>query len=99
MRLESLYITGNNNDVWTIAILKSINSLGGHAHYQQLFKKLPDFINLTDEHLKPTKWGGRPAYRHQVRSHVANLCQTGDLQWVSRGCYAVTDNEKRRIKF
>ena len=84
-------------NVWEIAILKSINSLGGEAQLQKIYEKLPDFIKLTEEDLRETKWGGRPAYQHQVRSHITNLCQVDELVKVSRGCYSLTEKGLRRI--
>jgi len=84
-------------NVWEIAILKSINLLGGEAGLQQIYNKLADFIQLTEEHLRKTKWGGRPAYQHQVRSHITNLCQAGELARISRGRYSLTKKGLRRI--
>jgi hypothetical protein len=55
------------------------------------------FIELTPEHLRETEWGGRPAYHHQVRSHVSNLCQPADLRRVSRGQYEITSRGRDRI--
>ena len=74
---------------WGMAILRCINSLGGAAHLQQIYERLPNFIDLTEMHLRATKWGGRPAYQHQVRSHITNLCQDGELIRISRGFYAL----------
>jgi len=36
-------------NVWEIAILKSIKSLGGEANLQKIYERLPDFIQLTEE--------------------------------------------------
>ncbi|TET43016.1 MAG: hypothetical protein E3J66_02550 [Dehalococcoidia bacterium] len=84
-------------NVWETAILKSINSLGGEAGLQQIYERLAAYIQLTEEDLTETKWGGRPAYQHQVRSHVTNLRQAGALIRISRGRYSLTEKGLRRI--
>jgi len=84
-------------NVWEIAILKSMNSLGGEAGLQQIYEILPSFIQLTEEDLRETKWGGRPSYQHQVRSHITNLCQASELSRVSRGSYSLTEKGRKRI--
>ena len=84
-------------NTWEIAILKSINSLGGEAKLQDVYKRLSKFIQLTEEHKKETRWGGRPMYEHEVRSCVANLYQTGELDRILRGRYRLTDKGKKRI--
>ena len=84
-------------NTWEIAILKSIKQLGGKAGYPEIFKELPKFIELTEKHRRITKWGGRPAFQHQVRSHITNLCQSGDLNRVARGRYSLTLSGITRI--
>ena len=84
-------------NVWEIAILKTIKSLGGEAELQRIYERLHDFIKLTEEHLKETKWGGREAYQHQVRSHITNLYETGELVRISRGRYSLTQKGQKRI--
>ena len=49
---------------WEEVIYRSIESLGGEADLQEIYEKLPDFIDLTERHLKMIKWAGRPAYHH-----------------------------------
>lgn len=83
---------------WEIAILKSIKSLGGEAENKQIYKELfnfKSFLKMTKKHLRITY--GRPAYRHQVRSHIANLQQAGELIRISRGRYSLTEKGMRRI--
>ena len=84
---------------WEIAILKSIKSIGGEAKNQQIYKELlsfKKFLNLTKRHLRITY--GRPAYKHDVRSNIANLKQAGELKWISRGCYSLTEKGIERIE-
>lgn len=83
--------------VWEVAILKCINSFGGEARLQQIYERLHEFIKLTEEHLRKTEWGGRSAYQHQVRSHITNLCQAGEVRRISRGYYSLTDKGLQRI--
>ena len=85
-------------NVWELAVLRSVDLLGGEGDLQDIYRTLPRFIQLTPDHLAPTKWGGRPAYQHQVRSHVANLCQAGDLARKARGRYALTPIGRQRIR-
>ena len=85
-------------NVWETAILRSIKSLGGEAELQQIYGKVSDFRQLTEENLRETKWGGRPAYQHQVRSHITNLWQAGELIRISRGRYSLTEKGTKRTE-
>ena len=87
-------------NVWEIAILKCIDYRGGKTDTQQIYSDMEsgDFIALKDHDLRTTKYGGRPAYKHQVRSHLSNLTQAGDIQRVSHGVYSITTRGKKRIQ-
>lgn len=76
---------------WEGVIHHTIESLGGEADLQEIYDKLHDFIDLTEWHLRVTKWGGRPAYHHIVRSYVTNMCQSGLLHRTSRGHYKIAE--------
>ena len=76
---------------WEGIIYRSIESLGGEADLQEIYNKLPDFIDLTEGHLRMTKWAGRPAYHHIVRSYISNMCQSGLLHRTLRGRYKITE--------
>jgi len=85
-------------NIWEIAILKSVKANGGKkVKLQAIYIKLPTFIDMDAKDLRETKWGGRPAYEHQVRSHISNLRQKGDLFRVSRGLYSISDKGIKRI--
>ncbi|MGO8761120.1 MAG: hypothetical protein ACLP2P_04705 [Desulfobaccales bacterium] len=86
-------------NVWELTILKIIMSIGGKAGLQQIYRSLENgtFMTLTEDHLRETQWQRRPAYQHQVRSHVSNMAQAGDLLKVSTGVYAITDKGRQRI--
>jgi len=56
---------------------------------QDIYDNLSNFVELSSEHWKTTKYGGRPAYQHTVRSYISNMCQSGLLLRISRGCYKV----------
>ncbi len=85
-------------NAWETAILRTYKSNGGCAYNQTIYNRIGTFILLTPEHLRPTVHGGRPAYVHQVRSHIANLVQSGDLNQVARGQYCLTAKGSNRIK-
>ena len=74
---------------WEVAIFKCINSLGGKAYLKQIYENIGNFIELKEKHFK--KQYGRPAYQHQIRSHIVNLCQSGELINLSRGFYSLTE--------
>ncbi len=80
---------------WEVAILKCMDSFGGKAYLKQIYIKIDDFIELKEEHFK--KQYGRPAFQHQVRSHIANLCQADEVINLSRGYYSLTEKGKTRI--
>lgn len=84
-------------NIWEIAILKSIESFGEKATLQQIYRRLNNFIKLTENDLRETQWEGRPAYQHQVRSHITNLCQAKELKRIFRGCYSLTEKGRKRI--
>lgn len=74
---------------WEQMLLHAIESLGGEAHLQDIYSWIEENAPLTSEHLRSTRHGGRPAYQHQVRSHLSNLCQRNALVWVRRAVYAL----------
>jgi hypothetical protein len=85
-------------NVWELAILRSIRSLGGEAGLQDIYDELRKFIELSDDDLAPQDSAlGRPAYQQQVRSHIANLCQAGQLECVARGHYALTRDARQKL--
>ena len=59
---------------WEGVIYRSIELMGGEADLQDIYKKLPYLIDLTERHLRTTKWAGRPAYHHIVRNYISNMC-------------------------
>ena len=86
-------------NTWELAILKSIAPAGGIANSKYIYDALEsgEFIQLTEEHLRATRWEGRPAHQHQVRSHLTNLVQTGDLHRIGIGVYQLTEQGQQRI--
>ncbi len=82
---------------WEFAILQAIGKLGGSACLRQIYAEIERAEPLSVEHLRTTKHGGRPAYQHQVRSHVSNMCQNGDLRLIKRGCYSLTESGRQKI--
>lgn len=82
---------------WEVAILRSVKLRAGETDLQAIYQTVGRFVPLSSEHVAPTRWGGRPAYHHQVRSHVTNLCQSGDLIRVARGRYTLSAKGRRRV--
>lgn len=76
---------------WKEAIYKSIESLGGEADLQEIYKSLIDIITLTEWEKRETRWGGRPAYQHIVRSYSSNMCQSGLLCRTKVGRYKIVE--------
>ena len=76
---------------WQYAINKIIERAGGEADLQYIYAQLPDFMELTENQLRETIWGGRPAYQHTVRSYISNMCKSGLLRNVSRGRYKIIE--------
>jgi hypothetical protein len=85
-------------NVWETAILKTYEFLGGWASNHEIYENVGKFITLTAEHRRQTVYGGRPAYVHQVRSHITNLVQSLDLKKIGRSEYCITVGGRSRIK-
>ncbi len=84
---------------WEDVLLRIINHRCGTASTTQIYTALEsdDLIKLTEEQLRDTIYGGRPAYQHEVRSFLVNLVKKGDLRRENRGTYSLTDQGKCRI--
>lgn len=72
---------------WRLAILKTIESLGGQASLQEIYAQIPNFKPLTEKDL--TEWGHQPMYHHYIRSIIAMLCKRRGLLPISRGVYSL----------
>ena len=75
---------------WEMHIYQSIEAIGGEADLQDIYEEISNRIDLTEKHLRITKWGGRPAYHHIVRSYISNMCQDRSLHKTLRGRYKIT---------
>ena len=75
---------------WEGVIHHIVELLGREASLQEIYKIVPDYIELSERHLRVTKWGGRPAYHHTVRNYISNMCQCGLLHRISIGRYKIT---------
>ena len=82
---------------WHLAILRAFAETRDGASLQDVYRRLPSLIELTRDHLRPTKHGGRPAFQHQVRSHVTDLRQAAQLRQLARGRYAITALGRARL--
>jgi len=74
---------------WRVAILETIESLGGQASLQQIYEQISNFKRLTEKDL--TEWGHQPMYHHYIRSIIAKLCKSGKLLPISRGFYSLRE--------
>jgi len=86
-------------NTWEIAVLKSIESLGGKGELKQIYKRLPvSFRPLTKENKRITIWN-EPEYQHQIRARVWVLWhKKGELIWISKGCYSLTEKGIKRLE-
>ncbi|MGO9620798.1 MAG: winged helix-turn-helix domain-containing protein [Desulfobaccales bacterium] len=83
--------------VWEIAILMCVRDIGKEAMLPQIYRNIGNYIELGPNHLEGTPYGGRPAFQHEVRSFISNLCKLGYLVREDRGCYSMTDKGRKRI--
>ncbi len=79
----------NTVDTWNEAIEKSIESLRGRAKLDQVYARLPRFIELSEDDRREAEWGGRLMYQHRVRYACSQLVKDGRLVRVGRGDYAL----------
>ena len=88
-------------NTWEIAVLKSIESLGGKAELKQIYEKFfskSSFRPLTEENKRITIWN-EPEYQHQIRARVWVLWHKKDeLICISKGCYSLTRKGIERIE-
>ena len=83
---------------WGDAILHSIDAYGGQATLKQIYTIISRFVTLTDEHLRKTQWGDRPAYQHTIRSYASTMHRSGELSSINRGEYRLTEEGRRRLR-
>lgn len=78
------------------AILKIIGSHKGGATNAQIYSELEEgtYFTLSASQLAKTRWSGRPAYRHEVRSYLSNFVKRGLLEHISRGLHALPTTGK-----
>jgi triphosphoribosyl-dephospho-CoA synthetase len=80
---------------WEEAILKIISSKGGSASLEEIYLQIRHYVSLTSRHLVITY--GVPAFHHQVRAHVDDLMDKGEVRRTARGVYAITAKGDARI--
>lgn len=86
-------------DTWGTILLRIISDSGKILKLQDIYRKLENgnYKKLSEKDLTPTRYGNRPVYQHQVRSHLSNLKQYEFLKNVSRGVYEITQIGRNRI--
>lgn len=76
---------------WECAILKSFAVLGGQADNPAIYRAVQKFKSLTARHLAiDPRYGNRPRFVHQVRSHITNLCDKGELRAIDDDLHELT---------
>jgi hypothetical protein len=99
---EKIVIVGSDQTekpmhTWESAILHLLLNMGGKASTAVIYKEIPHFKELDSHHRRESgQYGKRPAYQHQVRGHLSNLCESGDLVRTSRGIYELTEHGRHR---
>jgi len=83
---------------WSEAILEAISYLGNEASLSDIYEALETHFPLTEDNLRTTRYGDRPAYQHEVRSFASKLVREGGLDRVSRGRYRLTRRGAARLK-
>jgi hypothetical protein len=83
-------------EMWEISILKCYKFFGGRCYNKDIYEKIKDYVELKEEHLK--KQYGRPAYCNQIRKHIANLCESGDLRKIDDGYHEITEKGLNRLE-
>jgi hypothetical protein len=82
---------------WQEAILMSYAQFPeGRAINQDIYRTVGRFKALTASHMRP-QWDGRPAFQHQVRSHISDLCDRGDLIALGVDLHQITPQGKKRV--
>ena len=63
---------------------------------KELYLKIPNYIELTEEH-KVIKYKV-PTFHHQIRAHITDLVEKGEVKNVGYGIYAITPKGIERVK-
>jgi hypothetical protein len=82
---------------WQYAILEVLTHSRGEADLKDIYHSLEHNFPLDSADTRETRFGGRPAYQHVVRSVMSNLTNRGDVAWVCRGRYRLTEKGKARF--
>jgi hypothetical protein len=96
------HYTGRRIDVENMAkaILRIIYDYGPKVRTSQIYKALEAgrYFTLQEHHLEETRYGGRPAYQHAVRSYLSNIVQEGLADRLERGVYEITQSGRKVIE-
>jgi hypothetical protein len=84
---------------WEYHILEKLYELGGSACLKDIYSAIENdhSFRLSVEQRRRTVYGNRPAFQHQVRSHVSNLVKKNQVTRVKRGCYELTTEGEARF--
>ena len=84
---------------WELIILNALHAEGdGEADLSEIYsfiERQQEWFLLPTSQFEETRWGGRPMYRHTVRSVITNrtngLMGRGLVERMGRGRYRLTD--------
>jgi uncharacterized NAD(P)/FAD-binding protein YdhS len=82
---------------WETDILRSFaDHPNGCATDEEIYEAIRKYRRLTSSHLRFAH-GHKHAYHNDVRSHISNLVQKGDLEVLGKGLHRITPQGRRRI--
>ncbi len=82
---------------WEYAILEILYHSQGEADLREIYAALERSFPLENTDREPS-WDERSTYQHVTRSTISkHLVKKGDLAWVSRGRYRLTNQGRDRF--
>lgn len=76
---------------WEAILLAIISARGGTARNFEIYEDLESgrFMSLEAHHIRESVHGGRPAYKHSVRSYLSKMVAKGELVSAGRGVHSL----------
>ena len=88
-------------DDWKLTLLRIVDSLGGTATTQDIYRALEEdtFRTLTEHDVRMLEGENRHAFRHRVTSYLYRFTrgENPDLMKTSRGVYRITMMGRQRL--
>lgn len=82
---------------WEEAVLLTFAHHGGIAPNWKVYRDVEKFRSLSERNLRRPAYGNRFAYENDLRSHIANLCDKGELKLIKRGLHELTPDGWDRV--